>query len=73
MKAQRTKEGSYKISKGILEFEIFPGKDRPYLPVKIKYDGIFYKVKQSLTETLKSFEECYSEEQVFNKLIELTT
>lgn len=72
MKAVRNKDGNYIINKGKISFEIISGTDRyPYLPTRIKYEGTIYPLKISLTDTIDIFKECYSEEQVLEKLLEL--
>ena len=72
MKAVRNKDGNYIINKGKISFEIINGTDRyPYLPTRIKYEGTIYPLKISLIDTINVFKECYSEEQVLEKLLEL--
>lgn len=72
MKAIPTTIG-YKIEKGKTVIDIIPGRDRPYVPVKIKFEGQFYPLKVGLIKVIKEFENCYSEEQVLETLIKLTT
>lgn len=73
MKAKHTPEG-WCIEKGKIIFHIIPGTDRGVrLPVRIKYENTFYPLKIGLIEAVKAFDSCYSEEQVLEKLIELTT
>ena len=72
MKAIKNKNGNYSITKGKISFEIINGTDRyPCLPTRIKYEGAVYPLKKGLIETINSFKECYSEEQVLEKLLEL--
>jgi len=63
----------YRIEKGKTVIDILPGRDRPYVPVRIKFEGQFYPLKVGLIKTIKAFEDCYSEEQVLEVLIKLTT
>lgn len=72
MKAISTAIG-YQIKKGKTVIDIIPGCDRPYVPVKIKFEEQFYPLKVSLIKAIKAFEDCYSEEQVLEILIKLTT
>ena len=44
MKAIPTTIG-YKIEKGKTVIDIIPGRDRPYVPVKIKFNSILIKLK----------------------------
>lgn len=72
MKAIKNKDGNYSIKKGKITFEIISGTDRfPYLPTRIKYEDTIYPLKTSLIDTINVFKECYSEEQVLEKLLEL--
>lgn len=72
MKAIKNKDGNYSITKGKITFEIISGTDRyPYLPTRIKYEDTIYPLKIGLIDTINVFKECYSEEQVLEKLLEL--
>lgn len=77
MKAKRiTGEGCWRIEKGKNIIDIYPGRDRfPQLPVRIKYENTLYPLSYStsLIEVINSFENCYSEEQVLETLINYTT
>lgn len=77
MKAKRiTGEDFWRIEKGKNIIDIYSATDRfPKLPVRIKYEGIFYPLSYSthVIEVIKSFENCYSEEQVLETLINYTT
>lgn len=77
MKAKRIPgEICLRIVKGKSVIDIYPDTDRvPKLPVRIKYENKFYSLPHStsLTEVLESFENCYSEEQVFETLLNYTT
>ena len=75
MKAKCIKEeGCWRIEKGKIVIDIFSGTDRyPILPTRIRYENTFYPLKIGLIAAVKAFENCYSEEQVLEKLLELTT
>jgi 1-acyl-sn-glycerol-3-phosphate acyltransferase len=71
MKAVSDPEG-FRITKGKTTFVIMPGTDRyPVLPVRIKYENTIYPLKIGLIKAVNAFKECYSEEQVLEKLLEL--
>lgn len=76
MKMKATKDNKrncWRIEKGKIVIDIFPGQDRPYVPVKIGYDGQIYEIyKYGLIEIIKGFESAYSEEQVLEQLIKFT-
>lgn len=72
MKAQLNKQKNcWEIKKGRTVLEIYNGTDRPWTPVKIKYEDTFYTSKKGLIDTLKAFEVAYSEEQVLAVLLDL--
>lgn len=67
-------EGCWRIEKGKTRFDILPGTDRGMSkPVRIKYEGTEYPLKVGLIAAINAFKGCYSEEQVLEKLLELTT
>lgn len=67
-------DGCWRIEKGKTIIDIFSGTDRyPILPTRIRYENTIYPLKIGLIAAVKAFEDCYSEEQVLEKLLELTT
>lgn len=72
MKAIHTDRG-YKIEKGKTVLYIIPAQDKPYHPVQIDFENTKYNSRYSLIDTLNMFKDCYSEEQVLEALIKLTT
>lgn len=63
----------YRIAKGKTVIDILPGGNKNYLPTKIEFEGQIYPLKVNLIKAVKAFEDCYSEEQVLEALIKLTT
>ena len=67
------KRNCWRIEKGKTVINVFPGQDRPFIPVKIEFEGVFYEIyKYGLIEIIKGFESAYSEEQVLEQLIKFT-
>lgn len=67
-------EGCWRIEKGKTIIDIFSGTNRyPILPTRIRYENTFYPLKIGLIAAVRAFEDCYSEEQVLERLLELTT
>ena len=73
MKARRISEGYWRIEKGNIIIDIYPAiNDRyPKIPVRIRYEGIFYTLplSTSVLAVIKAFENCYDEEQILETLI----
>ena len=73
MKARRISEGYWRIEKGNTIIDIYPAiNDRyPKIPVRIKYEGVFYplSISTSVLAVIKAFENCYGEEQILATLI----
>jgi hypothetical protein len=74
MKAKKdNKRNCWIIEKGKTVINIFPGQDRPFIPIKIEFEGKLYEIyKYGLIEIIKGFESTYSEEQVLEQLIKFT-
>ena len=64
-------ESCWRIEKRKTIIDIFPRTIK--LPARVRYEGTFYPLKIDLIAAVKTFEDCYSEEQVLEKLLELTT
>lgn len=64
----------YEVKKGKINIEIIPGQDRPWRPVKIKYENCIYDVKHEYNSLIKisnAFGDTYSEEQVLEVLMDI--
>lgn len=73
MKERRISEGYWRIERGNTIIDIYPTINdiHPKIPVRIRYEGIFYplSISTSVLAVIKAFENCYSEEQILETLI----
>lgn len=72
MKVEHTTSGTYKVQKGRTTVEIFPGQDRPPVPVKIRIDGSeTFNTKESLIKIVQNIRDLYTEEQLLEYILTL--
>lgn len=71
MKPTLNHDGTWNVDKGNTHIIILPGIDRPYTPVRIEFENVYYPCKKGLIDTVKAFETAETEEQVLEVLFSL--